>query len=146
MNSKFKNDNIIGQTKNVGFQFGLRKTFPIPLESVWDFMFSEQGIKIWLGEIENELEIDKHFKIKEGVEGLVRVFKPFSHIRLSWKKKNWKNISTVQVRIIGNRRKTTISFHQEKLLNTKQRDEMKEYWNKIVSMLAKVLKHSFPNS
>ena len=46
-------------------------------------MFSEQGIKIWLGELENELEIDKHFKKKEGVEGVVRVFKPFSHIRFN---------------------------------------------------------------
>ena len=83
---------------------------------------------------------------KQGIEGFVRVFKLFSHIRLNWKRKNWKNISTVQVRVIGNKQKSTISFHQEKLLNAEQRDEMKEYWNKIVSKLAKELEHSFPNS
>ena len=137
---------MTGQTKELGFQFGLRKTFAVPLESAWDFMFSEQGLKIWLGELENELEIDEQFKTREGVEGLVRVFKPFSHIRLNWKNKNWDNNSTVQVRIFGNQKKTTISFHQEKLLDAEQRDEMKEYWNKIVSKLAKELKHSFPNS
>ena len=127
---------MIGQTKEVGFQFGLRKTFSVPLESVWDYMFSEQGLKIWLGEIENELEIDRQFITKEGVEVLVRVFKPMSHIRLSWKKKNWENSSTIQVRVFGNQEKTTISFHQEKLLNGEQRDEMKKYWNEVMNVIA----------
>ena len=127
---------IIGQTKDAGFQFGLRKTFSVSLESAWDFMFSEQGLKTWLGELENELEVDEEYITKEGIEGLVRVFKPMSHIRLSWKKKNWENSSTIQVRVFGNQEKTTISFHQEKLLNGEQRDEMKKYWNEVMNVIA----------
>jgi hypothetical protein len=37
-------------------------------------------------------------------------------------------MSTVQIRVIGNENKTTRAIHQEKLLNSEQRNEMKEYW------------------
>jgi uncharacterized protein YndB with AHSA1/START domain len=84
-----------GKTKDVGFQFGIRKTIPIPTEKVWDFLFSKHGLKIWLGNLKNELEIKKTFETDDGVTGLIRVFKPNSHIRLSWKPENWENMSIV---------------------------------------------------
>ena len=96
-------------------------------------------MKIWLGELEDELEIEKSYKTKGGIEGLVRVFTPYSHSRMNWKKRNWKNISTVQVRVIGNQEKATISFHQEKLLDENQREEMKLYWNKKMTKIEDTL-------
>lgn len=129
----------VGLTKDVGWQFGLRKTFPYSQEYLWDFMFSGIGLKIWLGELKEELEIKTAYKTKDGIEGLVRVFTPYSHIRMNWKKKNWENISTVQVRVIGNHEKATISFHQEKLLDNNQREEMKLYWNKKMTEIEKAI-------
>ncbi|WP_439489952.1 SRPBCC domain-containing protein [Algoriphagus sp.] len=129
----------IGKTKDVGWQFGLRKTLPLSQESVWDFMFSEQGLKIWLGELEQDLEVKKHYKTKSGIDGLIRVLKPYSHIRMNWKKQNWDNLSTLQVRVMGDNRKATISFHQEKLLDNKQREEMKTYWNEKMTKIEKAL-------
>ena len=129
----------IGLTKDVGWQFGLRKTLPYSQAYLWDFMFSEKGLKIWLGEFDEELEIKKPFKTKAGIEGFVRVFKPYSHIRLNWKKKNWENLSTVQVRVMGNQEKATISFHQEKLSDNLQREEMKKYWNEKMVKIEKVI-------
>jgi len=125
----------IGQTKDVGFQFGIRKTIPISTEKVWDFLFSENGLKIWLGNLKSELELNKEFETENGITGLLRVFKPNSHIRVNWKLKTWENMSTVQIRVIGDENKTTIAIHQEKLLNSLQRNEMKEYWNKIIEKL-----------
>lgn len=129
----------IGLTKDVGWQFGLQKTFPYAQEYLWDFMFSNKGLKIWLGHLKEELEIKKAFTTKDGIEGHVRILTPYSHIRMSWKKKDWENTSTVQVRVIGNHEKATISFHQEKLLNNKQREEMKVYWNKKMTEMEKVI-------
>lgn len=120
----------VGLTKDVGWQFGIRKTFPYSQKYLVDFMFSDKGLKIWLGELKEELEIQKTYNTKEGIEGFVRVFTPHSHIRLNWKKKNWENMSTVQVRVIGNQEKATISVHQEKLLDNDQREEMKGYWRR----------------
>ena len=124
-----KQEKPIGLTKDTGWQFGLRKTFPYSQKHLWDFMFSDQGLKIWLGELEEELEVKKEFTTKEGITGKVSVFTPYSHIRMSWKKNNWENNSTVQVRIIGDSLKATISFHHERLLDNSQREEMNAYWN-----------------
>jgi activator of HSP90 ATPase len=129
----------IGLTKDVGYQFGLRKTFSKSIESTWDFMFSKPGLTIWLGELENDLELNKDFKTLDDVIGFVRILKPLSHIRMGWKLKDWKNMSTLQVRIFGDQHKTTISFHQEKLLDAGQRDDMKIYWNKKMSELTTFL-------
>jgi hypothetical protein len=129
----------VGLTKDVGWQFGLRKTFPYPQKFLWDFMFSDKGLKIWLGKLNKELELKKNYKTKEGIEGIVRVFKPYSHIRISWKKKNWENLSAVQVRVIGNQEKATISFHHDKLLDNNQREEMKLYWNKKMTEIEKAI-------
>ena len=133
-------ENQIGKTKDVGFQFGIRKTFSVSTEKVWDFLFSENGLKVWLGKLKSELEIKKEYETENGTKGLVRVFKPNSHIRLNWKPKNWENMSTIQIRVIGNQEKTTVAIHQEKLLNSKQRSEMKEYWNKIMKKIETKLK------
>jgi hypothetical protein len=134
-----KQEKSVGLTKAVGWQFGLRKTFPYSHEYLWDFMFSDKGLKIWLGELKEELEIKKAYKTKEGIEGLVRAFIPHSHIRMNWKKKNWENISIVQVRVIGNQEKASISFHQEKLLDNNQREEMDLYWNKKMIEIEKMI-------
>lgn len=130
-----------GKTKDVGFQFGLQKTFSISEQKAWDFMFSGTGLKIWLGDLENFPELKEEYQTKDGISGFIRVFKPYSHIRMNWKKKDWDNTSTVQVRVIGkNTSKSTISFHQEKLTGPKQRDEMKEYWNEKMAEIVKEIR------
>ncbi|HHH50369.1 MAG TPA: ATPase [Saprospiraceae bacterium] len=126
---------MIGKTKDVGFQFGIRKTIPVSTEKVWDFLFSKKGLNIWLGKLNTELELKKEFETENEITGFVRVFNPNSHIRLNWKPKNWENISTVQIRVIGDENKTTIAIHQEKLLNSEQRNEMKKYWTTIMEKL-----------
>lgn len=134
-----------GKTKDAGHQFGLRKTFPYPAEQMRDFIFSGKGLQIWLGILENELEIKKPYKTKKGFEGVVRVFKPLSHIRLTWKKKDWENTSLVQVRVIEKGEKSTLSFHQEKLQDANQRAEMKEYWNKKMNEIRNSLQEKASN-
>ncbi len=127
---------ITGQTKDVGFQFGIRRTFPISPEQAWDFIFAIEGLNIWLGKLDEELELKKNFTTKEGVEAFVRVLKPNSHIRLNWKIPHWPNTSLLQLRVINNKGRATISFHQEKLLNSEQREEVKQYWNEVMDKLS----------
>ena len=133
---------MIGKTKDVGFQFGVRKTMPLSAKKVWDFLFSENGLKIWLGKLNTDLELKKEFETENGTTGFVRVFNPNSHIRLNWKPKAWDNMSTLQIRVIGDENKTTIAIHQEKLLNPEQRTEMKKYWTEIVEKLRTEMKQA----
>lgn len=133
-----KEAKTVGQTKDAGFQIGLRKTFPISADTAWDFLFSNEGLATWLGELmSSDVELNKTYKTKDGIEGKIKILKPLSHVRLTWKKKNWTNVSTVQIRVISAKDKTTISFHQEKLLNSAQRDEMKNHWADIMDKVSK---------
>jgi len=132
----------VGQTKEVGFQFGIRKTIPLSAEIVWNFLLSAKGLETWLGKLKSGLEFKKEYETENGTTGFVRVLKPNSHIRLNWKLKDWPNMSTVQLRVIEKQEKTTIAIHQEKLLNSEQRSQMKEYWTKIIEKINTEIKKS----
>ena len=76
--------------------------------------------------------MDIAYKTKGGIGGRISVLKPYAYIRLTWKRKGWKNVSIVQTRVISAKEKTTVTFHQDKLLNNGQREEIKSYWKKIL--------------
>lgn len=65
---------MIGKTKDVGLQFGVRKTIPVSTEKVWDFLFSESGLRIWLGSLKSELELNKEFETENKITGLLKGF------------------------------------------------------------------------
>jgi len=136
MDSKKK----VGLTKDAGWQMGVRKTINREFDVVWDFMFSNPGLKIWLGNVDAaELEVGKSMDLDNGTNGEIVVFKAFSHIRMKWKKNDWENTSRLQLRIIRSKSKTVISFAQEMMLDRSQREEMILYWKKVVADIAKVL-------
>ena len=129
-----------GLTKHAAWEIGVRKTIAFPFHQVWDFMVSSKGIANWLGDVGNKnLELNVGYKTKEGTEGTVSVIMQHSHIRLTWRKRNWQNTSSLQVRIIPSANKTTISFHQDKLKDAVQRERMKEYWQAVIDKIEKTL-------
>lgn len=103
-------------------------------------LVSDEGLKIWLGNINSdEFELDKSYKTMDEIEGKINVLKTNSHIRLTWKPKNWPNTSAIQIRVINAKGKTIISFHHDKLLNSIQRDEMKKHWDTVLRKIAETL-------
>ena len=135
---------VTGQTKNVGFEIGARKTFPVSFEEAWNFLFSNKGLPIWLGQLEPAgLALGQAYETTGGITGKVTVWVPMSHIRLRWKKKEWNHYSILQMRLLRVKEKTTISFHQEHLQDTLQRNEMSLHWKEVLAQLnhAFTLKH-----
>ena len=137
------NQRIIGQTKTVGFQVGVRRTFPISQEKAWELITSQKGLNLWLGESTSIiLHPGQKYNTKTGT-GEIRVVKPLQQLRLTWQKEEWERPSTVQVRIISKvSNKTTISFHQENLSNENVREEMKVYWEKVLEGIRERLQNS----
>jgi activator of HSP90 ATPase len=130
-----------GLTKDTGFVMGIRRTFPVGTAEAWDFLFSDAGFKIWLGSVAaSKLALNEPLKLRNGTEIEFKVLKENSHMRLRWKKKEWKNLSTLQVRVLAAKTGTTISFHQENLLNASQRSEMLLHWENVLDKLEKHLK------
>ena len=134
------NEKVIGQTKDVGFQIGARKTIDVSPQMAWDFLTSAEGFNLWLGELSGwQLEAGARYKTVEGTVGEFRVVNPGEHLRLTWQPSDWDNASTVQIRFIPNKEKTTISFHQEHLDGPEIREAMRQRWQQVLNELARRL-------
>jgi len=132
-------EKTVGKSRNAGYQFGLRKTFSISLDFAWNFLISRPAVRIWLGDI-SEIEFKEQFEYQtaDGCTGKIRVVKPFSHMRMTWKKPDWSNHSILQLRTIKvPEEKTTISIHQEHLQSAVQRQEMKIHWSEVMTAIEK---------
>ncbi len=118
-------ENNIGLTKDAGWQFGIRKTMPANLETLWNIFFSDRGLSYW----------------SEGVDQDFSTFNKYSHIRTKWRYKDFTEDANLQIRFIPskNKDKTTISFHVDKLKNESQREVTREYWSKVIEDLKLLL-------
>lgn len=115
----------IGLTKDSGWQFGIRKTFPFNLEHVWKLFFSETGLKYW----------------SDGVDQNFSTFKEYSHLRTKWKHAGFKENVNLQIRFIPSptHDKTTISIHVDQLKDEGQREETKKYWSELIGNISELL-------
>lgn len=139
MNQEGNPQRIVGQTRSVGFQIGVRKTFPVPLKVAWQTTVSAQGLKIWLGETEGfKLVKGASFLTRNGTRGTVRVLHPNGHLRVTWQPPLWPRASTIQIRVIPNGEKTVISFHQEHLPGPEAREQMRRRWQAALAELGVV--------
>jgi activator of HSP90 ATPase len=130
-------DNI----KNLGFQYSIRKTFPVAVDRFWEFLLSEQGISVWLGTIQMpDFELKKLLRTSEGIEAKITTFKPDCHFRMSWKPPHWNKPSIVEIRITNYKGKASMVIHQTRFFEFEKREEMKVYWEKIIEKIGVELK------
>lgn len=128
----------VGKTAHAGYEIGVRRTLPCSEEQLWALLLSPEGLRTWLG---GPLEIadGTPFTLDNGTSGEIRVYKPWSHIRLTWQPADWAEPSTLQVRVIPASRGTTVSIHHERLGGAAEREAMKAHWERIVGRLAAML-------
>ncbi|MCS7482928.1 SRPBCC domain-containing protein [Umezawaea endophytica] len=123
---------MIGKTKDAGWEIGVSKTVPYPLEHVWDYL-SGPGLAVWLGDVRLEPEKGAPYETAEGTVGEIRGYHEQEKIRLTWRPKDWDHDSTVQV---GLRRagpgKTVVVFHQERLTGPDERVTQREHWRAVM--------------
>ena len=122
------------------YQIDLQTTVSVSVKEAWHFLFSNQGLEIWLGTSKlDKWETGIKYITRDGVNGKVRVFSPYSHIRLSWRKENWQNDSILHVRTISKDHKTIIRIHHEYLRDKKQKEDMEFHWKEVLDRLSAVL-------
>jgi uncharacterized protein YndB with AHSA1/START domain len=136
---------VVGQTKDVGFQIGVRRTLATTPQAAWDLLTSPTGRKAWLGAPgywrapRLVFEPGRTYRTKDGATGEVRVVDPGSHLRLTWQPPGWEKPSLIQVRVIPSGGKTAISFHQEHLRGPAERVEMRARWARALDELERRL-------
>ena len=137
-----KGKRAVGQTGDTGFQIGVRRTLPISAEDAWRLVTSADGVRAWLGGApEMRWEKGETYALEDGSGGEVRVFKPGSHLRITWGPEGWPRRSTVQVRVMpSGERKTVVSFHQEHLPGAAERDERRRFFEAALDVLERQAK------
>jgi len=131
---------VIGETISSGFEIGVRKSLLIPADEAWGLITGPRGLAVWLGSI-SELNLTKGqtYRTAEGTAGEVRSISPGKRLRLTWQPGQLQNPSTLQLTITPNGKKTTISFHQEKLASETERDLMRRHWQKVLDRLEELI-------
>ena len=123
---------VVGLTKNVGFQFSITKTCAVSVDEAWDFLLSETGVSMWLGDINfDDFELNNPLTTADGIEAKITLFKADSHLRLAWKPRHWANNSFIEIRVLTNGGRAKLGFLHTHMTRLEQREEMKAYWTKI---------------
>jgi uncharacterized protein YndB with AHSA1/START domain len=125
----------VGKTDDVGYQIGVSRTLPYSEEALWGLLLSSEGMATWLGG-PIAIEQGARYTLADGGTGEVRVYKPWSHLRLTWQPPGWHRPSLIQIRVIPTKTGTTLSFHQEHLQDSNVRTEMKQHWEQVIAELA----------
>ncbi len=65
---------IIGQTRDAGFQIGVRRSLPVAVADVWRLLTTPQGVQVWLGDCHDvHLEQGAAYRLPDGSSGIITV-------------------------------------------------------------------------
>jgi uncharacterized protein YndB with AHSA1/START domain len=130
---------VTGQTRDTGFQVGVRRTLPLSPEEAWRLVTSPAAVREWLGVGAGvEWERGRTYALADGAAGEVRVVKPGSHVRLTWRPAGWERASLIQVRVLPAAGGATVSFHQEHLPDAAARERRREHFAAALDALERL--------
>jgi activator of HSP90 ATPase len=137
--TKVKTDKIKNK-KDLGFQVAVSKTFKVGTPTMWNFILSEAGIQIWLGEMNtDDFELQTQFVTKTGIKVKLTIFKPDCHLRFKWQPSTFEKSSTVELRITNTKGKARIIFHHTGFFKIEQQEELRTYWKTIIDKINNAL-------
>ncbi|MFT4231400.1 MAG: hypothetical protein QM606_01295 [Leucobacter sp.] len=120
-----------GWTKDAGWQMGVRRTLPIPPEFAWEFLMGD-GLSLWLGHTALGRGAGEAYVTDEGVRGELRSRSEGRRVRLTWQPAGWSHDATLQLTVLPAASGTTIAFHQERLANAAEREQMLAHWTTVL--------------
>ena len=129
-----------GLTKDAGWEIGVSRTVPAPLDDVWDLLTAPAGTALWLGEgVAFPLDVGDGYTTVDGTAGEVRGYQDRRRIRLTWHPAGWTHDSTVQVTVARHKTGTAIRFHQERLADATERERQRTHWSAVLDRLVAAL-------
>jgi len=80
----------VGKTKDAGWEIGVSRTLPVPINEVWRVVTSPDGVACWLGAgVELPAEKGERYETDDGTIGEIRSFRPLDRLRLTWQPPDW---------------------------------------------------------
>jgi activator of HSP90 ATPase len=130
----------LGHTVDSGWQVGVSMTVPYPVEELWEFLVSREGVEIWLGQCPELPRVrGAAYETASGTMGEIRSFRDGEKIRLTWRPKDWDHDSTMQVTVSPAGAKATLRFHQEWLAGADERELQRAYWKDVIERVVTTL-------
>lgn len=131
----------VGLTRDAGWQIGVSKTVEHPVEDVWSFITSPEGIAIWLGEGVSVLsEPGEGYETTDGVRGETRSFRELDRLRLTWQPAGWHHETTLQLTVTSaGAGRARLGVHQERLANAEEREQQRAHWRGVIKALVDAL-------
>ncbi len=130
-------EETVGLTQDAGWQIGVQRSVPAPLNEVWEFLLSPEGLAVWLGPgARLSPQKGATYRTEEGTSGEVRGYRELQKIRLSWQPRDRAEPCILQVAVTSNATGTAIRFHQERLAGSTERAQMRRHWQQVLSVLA----------
>ncbi|MGW5051060.1 SRPBCC family protein [Actinokineospora sp. NPDC004072] len=130
-----------GQTKDVGWNIGVSKTLPHPLERVWAYLVGAEGVGTWLGPGAS-LGTAKgdRYTTDTGTVGELRSLRSGDRVRLTWRPADWDHDTTVQVTVQpSGPDRTVVRFHQEWLAGPEERERQRAHWQAVMAAVERDL-------
>jgi uncharacterized protein YndB with AHSA1/START domain len=129
-----------GLTRQAGWEIGVRRTLPMPLEPMWELITGPAGLRLWLGEAPGlAIAPGSTYLLADGTHGALTVVKPFSHLRLTWQPADWPRASIIQLRVLPGGERSVVSFHQEQLPDEAARAARRASFSAALDQLEQLL-------
>jgi len=131
----------VGRTRDAGWQIGVSRTVDLPVEQVWAFITSPEGVAIWLGEGVTVLpERGAGYRTTAGVHGETRSYRELDRVRLTWRPPGWSHDTTLQLAVTSaGEGRATLRVHQERLADAAEREQQRRHWQTVITALAEAL-------
>ncbi|NLR63930.1 SRPBCC domain-containing protein [Chitinophaga varians] len=131
-------ENITGHTASQGWEIGVKRTFALTPEAAWQIIFSQPVLGVWLDHKAGiAFQKNDTYTTVSGTTITITSVTEVKVIRMKWQAKGQAAASTLQIRVIPAKDKTTVSFHHEWLANNKEREAMKSYWTHVLDEIGK---------
>ena len=133
---------MVGRTKDVGWNVGVRKTVRYPVERVWNLLTGPAGLPLWLGsgvDFSAGAAKGDRYETAEGTVGEIRSFHAGYRVRLTWCPADWTHDTTLQLTLIEAASGTTVAVHQEWLADADERERQRTHWQAVVQQIGAAL-------
>jgi hypothetical protein len=126
-----------GLTQSQGWEIGIRRSFPIEADHAWEMLFTQPILSAWLDD-NAAITFKKNdiYTSRNGVTIKVSSVTTGKVVRMKWQQAGTSSASTLQIRVIPDKNKTTIAFHHEWLKDAAEREEMKTLWEKVLKQVS----------
>ena len=78
----------------------------------------------------------------DGSAGEVRIISPNSQMRITWKPTGWQRPTTIQLRVIPNKQRTVIAFHQENLPGSEESEVRRACYTPVLDELERIIQYT----